>query len=75
MVAGKAGAISLGWEGLPGTDTLAYNENPKIMAAKSFIGLAPPGADLIKYFFVKIFPFFDKPDRFTILKDFTSNPE
>ncbi len=33
--------ISLGWKGLPGTNTLANYENPQITALKSFIGLAP----------------------------------
>jgi hypothetical protein len=31
----------LGWRGLPGTDTLAYYENPQIAAAISFIVQAP----------------------------------
>ncbi len=26
----------VGWKGLPGTNTLAYNENPQITAVKSF---------------------------------------
>jgi hypothetical protein len=29
--------IRLGWRGLPGTNTLAYCENPLITAVKSFI--------------------------------------
>ncbi len=33
--------ITLGWRGLPGTNTLAYYENPKIMAVKSFMVQAP----------------------------------
>jgi hypothetical protein len=33
--------IRLGWRGLPGTNTLAYYENPEIMAVKSFILQAP----------------------------------
>ncbi len=35
----------LGWKGLPGTNTLAYYENSKITALKSFITSAP---DLIQ---------------------------
>ncbi len=61
MFAGKAGAypseapfrysnlgyanIRLGWKGLPRTNTLAYYENPSIMAVKSFVGLAPVPAE------------------------------
>ncbi len=33
--------IRLGWKGLPGTNTLAYDKNPKITAVKSFIVQAP----------------------------------
>ncbi len=33
--------IRLGWKGLPGTNTLAYSENPQIMAVKSFMVQAP----------------------------------
>jgi hypothetical protein len=33
--------IRLGWKGLPGTNTLAYYENPNIRAVKSFIELTP----------------------------------
>jgi hypothetical protein len=33
--------IRLGWKGLPGTNTLAYYENPLIMTVKSFIVQAP----------------------------------
>jgi hypothetical protein len=29
--------IRLGWKGLPGTNTLAYYENPQITAVKKFI--------------------------------------
>jgi hypothetical protein len=35
--------IRLGWKGLQRTNTLAYYENPKIAAVKSFIVLAPRG--------------------------------
>ncbi len=31
----------LDWKGLPGTNTLAYYENPYITTVKRFIGLAP----------------------------------
>jgi hypothetical protein len=30
-------SIRLGWKGLPGENTLAYYENPKITAVKFFI--------------------------------------
>ncbi len=33
--------IRLGWRGFPGTNTLAYDENPKFTAVKSFIVQAP----------------------------------
>jgi hypothetical protein len=33
--------IILGWKGLPGTNTLAYYENPEFTVIKSFIGFAP----------------------------------
>ncbi len=33
--------IRLGWRGLPGTNTQAYNENPYITAVKSFIVQTP----------------------------------
>ena len=33
--------ISLGWKGLPSTNTQDYCENPEIKAVKSFIRLAP----------------------------------
>jgi hypothetical protein len=35
--------IRIGWKGLPGTNTLAYNRNPYIMAVKGFIILALGG--------------------------------
>ena len=35
--------IILGWKGLPESNTLAYYENPKIKAIKSFILQAPGG--------------------------------
>ncbi len=35
--------MKLSWKGLPGTNTLAYYENPKITAVKSFIGVGPGG--------------------------------
>jgi hypothetical protein len=42
---GKAPAlpanIRLGWKGLPGTNTLAYYENPYITAVRSFTVQAP----------------------------------
>jgi hypothetical protein len=41
--------IRLGWKGLPGTYTLAYYENPKITAVKSFIVQAR-GPNVIKLF-------------------------
>jgi hypothetical protein len=43
--------IRLGWTGLPGTNTLAYYENPKITSVKSFIVPAPG------YFFQSYIPF------------------
>jgi hypothetical protein len=33
--------IRLGWKGLPGTNALAYYENPKSTIIKCFIGFAP----------------------------------
>ena len=33
--------IRLGWKGLPGTNSLAYYENPSITTVKSFVGMAP----------------------------------
>jgi hypothetical protein len=42
--------ISLGRKILPGTNTLAYYENPQITDEKSFITL-PPGVKVIKLFF------------------------
>ncbi len=33
--------IKLSWKGLPGTNTLAYYENPQITTVKSFIVQAP----------------------------------
>jgi hypothetical protein len=33
--------IRLGWRGLPGTNTLAYYDNPQITAVKSFTVDAP----------------------------------
>jgi hypothetical protein len=33
--------IRLGWKSVPGTDTLAYYEDSKITAVKSFITLTP----------------------------------
>ncbi len=41
--------IRLGWRGLPGTNTLAYYENPEITVVKSLIVLTP-GACVIKLF-------------------------
>ncbi len=41
--------ITLGWKGLPATNSLAYYENLEIMAVKSFIAQAP-GANVIKLF-------------------------
>jgi hypothetical protein len=41
--------IRLGWRGLPGTNTLAYYENPEITVEKSLIVLTP-GACTIKLF-------------------------
>ncbi len=35
--------IRLGWKGLPGTNTLAYYENPQITTVKSFIVQATGG--------------------------------
>jgi len=34
-------SIRLGWKGLPGSNTLVYNENPLIMAVKNFVVQAP----------------------------------
>jgi len=39
--------ITLGWNGFPGTNTLAYNEHEKIKAVNFFIILGP-GANPIK---------------------------
>jgi hypothetical protein len=51
LLYGRLGALPidnrLGWKGLPGTNTLAYYENSKIMAVKSFITLAP-GVNVIR---------------------------
>jgi hypothetical protein len=44
----------LGWKGLPGTNTLAYCENPLVMAVKSFIGLAQGLSIFVHYGFVYI---------------------
>jgi len=38
----------MGWKGLPGTNTLAYYENPEITAVKSSIEQAPGAFDLSK---------------------------
>jgi hypothetical protein len=42
--------IILGWKGLPRTSNLTFCENPSITGVKSFIGLAPAGANIIKLF-------------------------
>jgi hypothetical protein len=51
--------ISLGWKGLPGTNTQVYYENPKITAVKSFIVQAP-GENPIKLFTDEIYIFCNK---------------
>jgi hypothetical protein len=43
--------IRLGWKGLPGTNTLAYYENPNVMVVKSFMVHAP-GLYSINFLFV-----------------------
>ena len=48
--------IKLGCKGLPGTNTLAYYENPFITAVKIFIRL-DPGVNVIKLFTVVIYGF------------------
>ena len=41
--------IRLSWKSLPGSNTLAYYENPLITAVKSFIGLVPKQFDSRNY--------------------------
>jgi hypothetical protein len=51
--------VTLGWKSLPGTNTLAYYENSKIVDKRSFKKLSP-GACIIKLITAVIYGFRNK---------------